>query len=85
MRFKAQQSLVRKNDEFAALAKQIEEGTARVGDFEGEELEILFKIDTANAELETEKTAHAERCAALEARKKSLAEVGAAAQAECAA
>ena len=46
-KYRTQQSLVRKNDEFQALGHEIETTQATIGDWEGKELEVMYKIDEA--------------------------------------
>jgi predicted nucleic acid-binding Zn-ribbon protein len=46
-RYKTQQSLVRKNDEYQALGHQIETTQKAIGELEGEELEVMYAIDEA--------------------------------------
>src|SRR5471032_2439500 len=46
-RYKTQQSLVKKNDEYQALGHEIETTEKTIGEFEGQELEIMYAIDEA--------------------------------------
>jgi predicted nucleic acid-binding Zn-ribbon protein len=46
-KYRTQQSLVRKNDEFQALGHEIENTQTAIGDWEGKELEVMYKIDEA--------------------------------------
>jgi len=46
-KYKTQQSLVRKNDEYQALGQQIETTEAAIGAFEEKELGVMFAIDEA--------------------------------------
>jgi len=46
-RYKTQQSLVRKNDEYQALGQQIETTEANIGALEEKELGVMFAIDEA--------------------------------------
>jgi len=46
-RYKTQQSLVRKNDEYQALGQQIETAEAGIGALEEKELGVMFAIDEA--------------------------------------
>ncbi|MFA6961329.1 MAG: C4-type zinc ribbon domain-containing protein [Opitutaceae bacterium] len=46
-KYKTQQVQVRKNDEFKALGLEIEHTEAAIADLEGQELEVMYKIDEA--------------------------------------
>ena len=46
-RYKTQQSLVKKNDEYQALGHQIDTTQKTINDFEGQELEVMYAIDEA--------------------------------------
>lgn len=46
-KYKTQQSLVKKNDEFKALGHEIETTEKQIGDFEGQELEVMYGLDEA--------------------------------------
>lgn len=46
-KYRTQQSLVKKNDEFQALGHEIETAEAAVSRLEGEELEVMFAIDAS--------------------------------------
>lgn len=46
-KYKTQQSLVKKNDEYQALGHEIETTEKAIGEFEGQELEIMYAIDEA--------------------------------------
>ena len=46
-KYRTQQSLVKKNDEYQALGHQIETTEKAIGEFEGQELEIMYLIDEA--------------------------------------
>jgi predicted nucleic acid-binding Zn-ribbon protein len=46
-KYKTQQSLVKKNDEYQALGHEIETTEAAIGDMEGQELEVMYLIDEA--------------------------------------
>jgi|GEM_PF-2187043 len=67
LKYKAQQQQVRKPEEIEALAKQIADAEARVGEWETEELNLLFQIDEASAALAGEKKAHAQKLSDCEA------------------
>ncbi len=80
-KYRTQQSLVRKNDEFQALGHEIENTQAAIGDWEGKELEVMYKIDeakkkfaAAEATLEANIAGHEARIRTLKEREKSLAE-----------
>jgi predicted nucleic acid-binding Zn-ribbon protein len=91
-KYRTQQSLVRKNDEFQALGHEIETTQAAIGDFEGKELEVMYKIDeakkkfaAAEAELKANIAGHESRIRTLKERETSLAAELKAAQEEVAA
>lgn len=46
-KYKTQQSLVKKNDEYQALGHEIETTEKAIGEFEGQELEVMYLIDEA--------------------------------------
>jgi predicted nucleic acid-binding Zn-ribbon protein len=46
-KYRTQQSLVKKNDEYQALGHQIETTQNAIGEFEGQELEVMYAIDEA--------------------------------------
>ncbi len=46
-RYRTQQSMVKKNDEFQALGHEIETTQTKISDLEGKELEVMFSIDEA--------------------------------------
>jgi hypothetical protein len=48
-RYRSQQLLVRKNDEYQALTHEIEQTEARISDLEGEEIELLYALDNERA------------------------------------
>lgn len=66
-KYKAQQEQVRKAEEFEALAKQIAEAEAKVGEWETEELTLLFQIDEGAARLAEDKKAHAQKLSDFDA------------------
>ena len=79
-KYRTQQSLVRKNDEFQALGHEIETTQATIGDWEGKELELMYKIDeakkkfaAAEAELKANIAGHEARIRTLKEREISLA------------
>lgn len=90
-RYRTQQSLVRKNDEFQALGHQIETTQATIGSLEERELEVMYSIDeakkrfaSAEATLKANISGHEARIKLLQERATSLAEELKAAQAEVA-
>jgi uncharacterized protein len=46
-KYRTQQSQVRKNEEFQALGHEIETTQKQIGEFEGQELEVMFSLDEA--------------------------------------
>ena len=90
-KYRTQQSLVRKNDEFQALGHEIETTQAAIADLEGKELEVMYKIDeakkkfaAAEAVLKANIAGHEARIRTLKEREASLAAELKAAQAEVA-
>ena len=90
-RYKTQQSLVKKNDEYQALGHEIETTQAQIDDFEGQELEVMYAIDEAKkkfagaeAVLKANISGHESRIAMLREREISLAAELKVAQAEVA-
>jgi len=88
-RYRTQQSQVRKNDEYQALGHEIETTLAAIGEFEGQELEVMFSIDeakkkfaAAEAVLKENIAGHEARIAMLKERATSLAAEVQAAQGE---
>ena len=91
-KYKTQQSLVKKNDEYQALGHEIETTEKAIGDFEGQELEIMYAIDEAKKKfaaaegvLKGNIAGHEARIKMLRERATSLAAELSAAQAEVAA
>lgn len=91
-RYRTQQSLVRKNDEFQALGHQIETAQATIGTLEERELEVMYSIDeakkrfvTAEATLKANISGHEARIKMLRERETSLTDELKTAQAEVAA
>src|SRR6185503_15649027 len=91
-KYRTQQSLVRKNDEFQALGHEIETTQTVIGDWEGKELEVMYKIDeakkrfvAAEAELKANIAGHEARIRTLKERETNLAAELKAAQGEVAA
>jgi predicted nucleic acid-binding Zn-ribbon protein len=78
-KYRTQQSLVRKNEEFKALGHEIETTQGTIGDWEGKELEVMYKIDeakkkfaAAEAELKANIAGHEARIRTLKERETSL-------------
>jgi predicted nucleic acid-binding Zn-ribbon protein len=46
-KYRTQQLSVRKNEEYQALGHEIETTQAKIGEFEGKELEVMYAIDEA--------------------------------------
>jgi hypothetical protein len=91
-KYRTQQSLVRKNDEFQALGHEIETTQTAIGDLEGKELEVMYQIDeakrkfaAAEAELKANIAGHEARIRMLQERVTSLTAELKAAQGEVAA
>lgn len=91
-KYKTQQSLVRKNDEFKALGLEIEHTEAAIAGLEGQELEVMYAIDeakkkfaAAEAVLKENIAGHEARIRTLRARETNLGTELKAAQAEVAA
>jgi uncharacterized protein len=91
-RYRTQQSLVKKNDEYQALGHQIETTQKEIGEFEGKELEIMYAIDearqrfaAAEAELKANISGHEARIRMLREREVNLVAELKVAQAEVAA
>jgi predicted nucleic acid-binding Zn-ribbon protein len=78
-KYRTQQSLVRKNEEFKALGHEIETTQGAIGEWEGKELEVMYKIDeakkkfaAAEAELKANIAGHESRIRTLKEREASL-------------
>ncbi len=78
-RYRTQQSLVRKNDEYQALGHEIERTEAAIGTLEERELEVMYAIDearkrfaAAEAEMKANITGHETRIASLRERETSV-------------
>ena len=91
-RYKTQQSLVRKNDEYQALGQQIETTEAGIGALEEKELGVMFAIDEAKLKfaaaeksLKDNIAGHEARISMFRDREKNLVEELAGARAEVAA
>ncbi len=90
-KYKTQQSLVKKNDEYQALGHEIETTEAAIGGFEGQELEVMYAIDeakkkfaAAEAELKANISGHESRIRTLKERETNLKAELTTAQAEVA-
>jgi predicted nucleic acid-binding Zn-ribbon protein len=88
-KYRTQQSLVKKNDEYQALGHEIETMEKAIGEFEGQELEIMYAIDeakkrfvAAEAVLKGNISGHEGRIKTLRERKVNLGADLTAAQAE---
>ncbi len=89
--YKTQQLSIRKNEEYQAMGHQIETLQAQVGELEGKELEVMYRIDeakkkfaAAEAELKANISGHESRIRSLRERETSLAAELKVAQAEVA-
>src|SRR5476651_2465397 len=78
-RYKTQQSLVKKNDEYQALGHEIETTQNVISEFEGQELEVMYAIDeakkkfaAAEATLKANISGHESRIKSLREREASL-------------
>ncbi len=56
LRFRTQQSEVKKNDEYRALTHQIEQVEAEISSLEEREIELLLEIDTTREKFEAEES-----------------------------
>ena len=90
-RYKTQQSLVKKNDEYQALGHEIETTQNVINEFEGQELEVMYAIDeakkkfaAAEATLKANISGHESRIKMLREREAGLAAELKTAQAELA-
>lgn len=73
-KYRTQQSLVKKNDEFQALGHEIENAEAAVSRMEGEELEVMFEIDASKERFTTTEAKLKREIRDLEAKLVTLAE-----------
>jgi predicted nucleic acid-binding Zn-ribbon protein len=73
-KYRTQQSMVKKNDEFQALGHQIETTLKEIGEFEGTELEVMYGIDEAKKKFAAAEAVLRENIAGHEARIKLLKE-----------
>ncbi len=78
-RYRTQQVTVRKNEEYQALGHEIETTQAKIGELEGQELEVMYAIDeakkrfvAAEAELKANISGHESRIRTLREREASL-------------
>lgn len=88
-KYRTQQSQVKKNDEYQALGHEIETTLKTIGEFEGQELEIMYGIDeakkkfaAAEAVLKTNIAGHESRIKTLKERGENLAAEAQTAQAD---
>jgi predicted nucleic acid-binding Zn-ribbon protein len=79
-KYKTQQSLVKKNDEYQALGHEIEATEKEISELEGKELEVMYAIDeakkkfaAAEAELKANISGHEGRIKTLREREVNLA------------
>jgi hypothetical protein len=72
--YRTQQLGVRKNDEYAALGNQIVTITEQIGKMEGDELEIMYQIDSAKKVFGAAEAVLKQNIAGYEARIKNLKE-----------
>lgn len=79
-KYRTQQLSVRKNEEYQALGHEIETTQKQIGEFEGQELELMYSLDeakkkftTAETELKTNIFDHEARIKTLREREVSLA------------
>lgn len=78
-KYRTQQSLVKKNDEYQALGHEIDTAEAEISKLEGQELEIMYEIDnskvrfaTAEKELHVSIADHETRLVTITERESSL-------------
>jgi len=64
LRFRTQQSEVKKNDEYKALSHEIEQTEAAISELEESEIELLLEIDIVKEQFEKEKAEIQERIVA---------------------
>ena len=91
LRFRTQQSEVKKNDEYKALSHEIEQTEAAISALEEQEIELMLEIDKVREAFEAEKAqiqqqiaAHVKEIAELTEREKNLTASLANAEAKCA-
>ncbi|HTJ79572.1 MAG TPA: C4-type zinc ribbon domain-containing protein [Rariglobus sp.] len=73
-KYKTQQSLVKKNDEYQALGHEIETTEAAIGTLEEQELQIMYQIDEAKKKFAAAEAVLKQNIAGHEARIRSLRE-----------
>lgn len=73
-KYKTQQSLVKKNDEYQALGHEIETTEAAVGALEEQELQVMYQIDEAKRKFAAAEAVLKQNIAGHEARIRSLRE-----------
>ncbi len=73
-KYRTQQSLVRKNEEFKALGHEIETTQGAIGEWEGKELEVMYKIDEAKKKFAAAEAVLKANIAGHEARIRTLKE-----------
>ncbi|MBI5769115.1 MAG: hypothetical protein HZA93_15080 [Verrucomicrobia bacterium] len=73
-RYKTQQSLVKKNDEYQALGHQIETTQKAISELEGQELEVMYAIDEAKKKFAAAEAVLKENISGHEARIRTLRE-----------
>ena len=73
-KYRTQQSLVRKNEEFKALGHEIETTQGAIGEWEGKELEVMYKIDEAKKKFAAAEAVLKANIAGHEARIRTLQE-----------
>ena len=81
-KYRTQQSLVRKNEEFKALGHEIETTQGAIGEWEGKELEVMYKIDEAKKKFAAAEAVLKANIAGHEARIRTLQEREVSLQAE---
>jgi predicted nucleic acid-binding Zn-ribbon protein len=75
-KYRTQQSQVRKNEEFQALGHEIETTQKQIGDFEGNELELMYGLDEAKKKFVAAEAVLKANISGHEARIKTLRERG---------
>ncbi len=73
-KYRTQQSQVKKNDEYQALGHEIETTEQAIGEFEGQELEVMFAIDKAKEKFASAEALMKGNIAGQEARIRALRE-----------
>ena len=73
-KYKTQQSLVKKNDEYQALGHEIEATEHAIGELEGQELEVMYQIDDAKKKFAAAEAVLKANISGHEARIKTLRE-----------